>query len=210
MAGDWGKQYSDDWSDISEFVKEHDNYTCQNCGTRGRKYGPAELHAHHIKQKSEGGSDDPSNLRTLCWKCHNDVHDHYIRPMTDKARTVNPPSSTANSQSSQSWKTNDGPADESLQRIAEKTYNSSITSDLTQNSKTSSVSVTNKDRTKNNVNTSEYEIGKTSSEQSSVSIAYLVGISLFVLSFLIDIPYLFIISLIVSFFAYSFDLSKNK
>jgi hypothetical protein len=45
-----------------------DNYTCQHCGAK------EELNAHHIKQKSEGGTDTPKNGITLCKKCHDSLH----------------------------------------------------------------------------------------------------------------------------------------
>ncbi|MFP9193172.1 HNH endonuclease [Natrialbaceae archaeon A-CW1-1] len=126
MGNEWGNQYADNWNEISEYVKKRDNYTCQLCGVRGRRYGPAEIHAHHIHHKSEGGGDDPSNLVTLCWNCHNSVHDHYIQPMTEKARTHDTPVSARSPQSSTpSWKVSDGPVDDNLQRIAEEIYNSS-------------------------------------------------------------------------------------
>ena len=30
---------------------------------------------HHVKYKSQGGSDDPQNLCPLCFKCHSGHHD---------------------------------------------------------------------------------------------------------------------------------------
>lgn len=87
MEKKWASQYPDNWSEISNFVKKRDDYTCQECRVRGRQYGPAELHSHHITPKSRGGSDHPTNLVTLCWRCHNSAHDHYVQPFTDRART---------------------------------------------------------------------------------------------------------------------------
>ncbi len=128
MGQDWGKEYGDNWNEISEHVKKRDSYTCKSCGVRGRKYGPAELHAHHIHHKSEGGSDNPSNLVTLCWRCHNEAHDHFVQPMTEKARTNRASISAISSQTQDTtdkkWKISDGPADENLQRIANDIYES--------------------------------------------------------------------------------------
>jgi len=45
-----------------------DGYTCQRCGSK------KELNAHHIRQKSEGGTDTPKNGITLCKKCHDELH----------------------------------------------------------------------------------------------------------------------------------------
>lgn len=53
---------------ISEAVRwdvwERDNFTCQEC--RSRRY----LVVDHIVPRVLGGSDDPSNLQTLCRKCN--------------------------------------------------------------------------------------------------------------------------------------------
>jgi len=45
-----------------------DNYTCQHCGEK------KELNAHHIRQKSDGGTDTPKNGITLCKNCHDELH----------------------------------------------------------------------------------------------------------------------------------------
>jgi len=38
--------------------------TCTNCGSRSAQ------HVHHIIPRSEGGTDDPTNLLLLCQQCH--------------------------------------------------------------------------------------------------------------------------------------------
>lgn len=47
-------------------VFKRDNYTCQECGA-GKE---AKLHVHHIIPFSRGGSDEMSNLITLCESCN--------------------------------------------------------------------------------------------------------------------------------------------
>lgn len=47
-----------------------DNYTCQYCKDKKKKH----LHAHHIVYRSNGGSDDMTNLITLCKECHISLH----------------------------------------------------------------------------------------------------------------------------------------
>jgi hypothetical protein len=51
---------------------KRDNYTCQDCGTKGeygyQKFNPIEV--HHIKPVQYGGSNDKSNGITLCHRCH--------------------------------------------------------------------------------------------------------------------------------------------
>jgi hypothetical protein len=39
-----------------------------------RRFAPLHLQVHHIKQRSEGGSDDEDNLIAICLTCHCDVH----------------------------------------------------------------------------------------------------------------------------------------
>ncbi|MHB1318183.1 MAG: HNH endonuclease [Anaerolineae bacterium] len=57
------------WKQICEQVRERDHHRCCHCGTTR-----AELHVHHIKPVSRGGSDDLSNLITLCKYCHAGQH----------------------------------------------------------------------------------------------------------------------------------------
>lgn len=71
-------EYSGNWRKISNQTKKRDHWTCQKCGSKGGKYGDAELHAHHIVPKSKGGADKSNNLITLCRKCHEKQHGHSI------------------------------------------------------------------------------------------------------------------------------------
>jgi len=50
-------------------VFRRDKYLCQECG-RGRE---AKLHVHHIIPFSRGGSDEMSNLITLCESCNESI-----------------------------------------------------------------------------------------------------------------------------------------
>ena len=50
-------------------VLHRDGYKCQNCGKVKCK-----LEVHHIIFRSNGGSDEPENLITLCNDCHYKVH----------------------------------------------------------------------------------------------------------------------------------------
>jgi hypothetical protein len=45
---------------------------CEDCGNQGSEKNPLEY--HHIVYRSNGGSDDRSNLKILCKKCHKEVH----------------------------------------------------------------------------------------------------------------------------------------
>lgn len=48
-------------------ILKRDCHTCQNCGKRKQK---KNLEVHHIIPRSKGGTDDPTNLVTLCVRCH--------------------------------------------------------------------------------------------------------------------------------------------
>jgi hypothetical protein len=52
-------------------VLERDGYKCQNC--KGKSKNP-RLEVHHLVFRSNGGSDEDSNLITLCKSCHDAVH----------------------------------------------------------------------------------------------------------------------------------------
>lgn len=47
------------------YVMQRDK-DCRICGQPGK----SNDHADHIKPRSQGGSDDPSNLQRLCARCH--------------------------------------------------------------------------------------------------------------------------------------------
>jgi hypothetical protein len=48
-------------------ILERDKYTCQNCG---KIFDKKYLEVHHIKPRADEGPDDPTNLITLCFHCH--------------------------------------------------------------------------------------------------------------------------------------------
>src|SRR6516164_5279936 len=58
---------SSDWATIRETVLRRDNYKCRECGKPCRS---AEADVHHLLPRSAGGTDEPSNLVTLCDGCH--------------------------------------------------------------------------------------------------------------------------------------------
>lgn len=64
-----GKNYG--FSNTKEIVLNRDNYTCQYC--KG-KHKDDKLEVHHIVYRSNYGSDDESNLITLCHTCHQLLH----------------------------------------------------------------------------------------------------------------------------------------
>jgi len=51
---------------VKNTVKFRDGNKCKSCGARG-----VQLHVHHLKSPS---NHRPSNLQTLCPKCHKEAH----------------------------------------------------------------------------------------------------------------------------------------
>ena len=67
----WGYQqgFNYGYSSRRSAILHRDNYTCQCCGKKN-----CRLEVHHVKFKSDGGTDDEENLITLCEDCHKGVH----------------------------------------------------------------------------------------------------------------------------------------
>lgn len=75
----WGYQKGINYGfeNTRAMVLNRDNYTCQYC--KG-KHKDSKLEVHHIVYRSQGGSDEESNLITLCYTCHKDLHEGKITP----------------------------------------------------------------------------------------------------------------------------------
>lgn len=75
----WGYQKGINYGfeNTKAMVLNRDNYTCQCC--KG-KHKDSKLEVHHIVFCSQGGSDEESNLITLCHTCHKDLHSGKINP----------------------------------------------------------------------------------------------------------------------------------
>lgn len=67
----WGYQkgFNYGYSSKRSAILHRDGYTCQCCGKKN-----CRLDVHHIKFRSNGGTDDEENLITLCEDCHKGVH----------------------------------------------------------------------------------------------------------------------------------------
>ena len=74
----WGYQKGTNYGfeNTKSMVRFRDNYTCQYCKGKSKD---SKLEVHHIQFRSNGGSDDPSNLITLCSKCHHKLHNNKIK-----------------------------------------------------------------------------------------------------------------------------------
>jgi len=53
------------WNTLRKTILDRDNYKCNVC-----KAEDLELHVDHVIPRKYGGSNDESNLRTLCKHCH--------------------------------------------------------------------------------------------------------------------------------------------
>lgn len=68
----YAKGRQKDFYNVKAFVLSRDKHECQKCS--GKKKD-SRLHVHHIVFRSNGGTDSPDNLVTLCKACHDSLHD---------------------------------------------------------------------------------------------------------------------------------------
>ena len=66
---DYQKGQQKGFYNVKAFILDRDGFTCQHCKTKKGK-----LHVHHIIFRSNGGTDSPENLITLCEGCHDKLH----------------------------------------------------------------------------------------------------------------------------------------
>lgn len=66
--------YPNNWRNLSNSVKNRDEYTCYECGRHKNELSKGEyLEVHHIFSVKTGNNRN-TNLKTLCSKCHNKKH----------------------------------------------------------------------------------------------------------------------------------------
>ena len=68
MAGDEFRAISPVWKDIRSRRLAIDNYKCVQCGSG------INVEIHHIRYPMAWGMEQLEDLRTLCDKCHRNVH----------------------------------------------------------------------------------------------------------------------------------------
>ena len=61
---------------VRQYVYQRDNFQCQSCG---KTHLETKLNIDHIVPLAKGGSNDMSNLQTLCQAC-NQRKKHYFDP----------------------------------------------------------------------------------------------------------------------------------
>lgn len=78
MNRHWGYQKGPNYGfeNTKMMIRNRDNYTCQYCKNKRKD---SNLDVHHIIFRSNGGSDEPENLITLCRTCHKDLHNGKIK-----------------------------------------------------------------------------------------------------------------------------------
>ena len=59
------------YANTKAYVLTRDGYTCQQCQRNSKD---AHLEVHHLVFRSQQGSDEPTNLLTLCKTCHDALH----------------------------------------------------------------------------------------------------------------------------------------
>lgn len=65
------------WKELRKRVLCRDGHKCRKCGRSRSQLKEGEyFEIHHIIEISKGGSDDMSNLKTLCSTCHAKHHRH--------------------------------------------------------------------------------------------------------------------------------------
>lgn len=70
-VGDYQEGRQKGFYNTKAFVLSRDGHDCKECG--GKKKDN-RLHVHHIQFRSNGGSNSPDNLVTLCETCHSKLH----------------------------------------------------------------------------------------------------------------------------------------
>jgi 5-methylcytosine-specific restriction enzyme A len=61
-------------ADVRNYVFDRDRHQCQSCGLTDHN---TELNIDHIIPISKGGSNDISNLQTLCRQCNQRKRNHF-------------------------------------------------------------------------------------------------------------------------------------
>ncbi len=61
---------------MRRFVHARDKGECRECG---RKVSFRRFNCHHVLEVSQGGTNHPTNLVTLCRECHEKKHPHLRR-----------------------------------------------------------------------------------------------------------------------------------
>jgi hypothetical protein len=83
-GSDYQKGDQKGYYNLKAFILDRDGYKCQS--KRKVKHSD-KLHVHHIIFRSNGGTNAPSNLMTLCQGCHDDLHAGKFEIKGSKSKT---------------------------------------------------------------------------------------------------------------------------
>jgi 5-methylcytosine-specific restriction endonuclease McrA len=72
----FGRLSLDNWLPLKRYVYERDEGICQYCK---HSFDYNKTHCHHVLELSEGGTNHPSNLKTLCHQCHKERHPFMLK-----------------------------------------------------------------------------------------------------------------------------------
>ena len=78
----FGRMPLDLWLPLKQFVYERDGGVCHYCENQSEYI---DTHCHHTLELYEGGTNHPSNLKTLCHTCHKGRHP-FMKSVRDKLR----------------------------------------------------------------------------------------------------------------------------
>lgn len=67
----YGRPPIEVWRKLKQFTYARDGGLCWYCS---KKTEYIKTHLHHVLELSEGGTNHPSNLKTLCQVCHKNRH----------------------------------------------------------------------------------------------------------------------------------------
>lgn len=67
----FGRLSVDLWLPLKQWIYRRDMGLCQYCK---EQFYYDQTHCHHTLELSEGGTNHPSNLKTLCHGCHKKRH----------------------------------------------------------------------------------------------------------------------------------------
>ena len=60
--------YGSQWDKLRKVILRRDNGLCQHCAKDGKTTKATDV--DHIKPKAKGGTDEETNLQSLCRPCH--------------------------------------------------------------------------------------------------------------------------------------------
>ena len=75
------------WKQTRRYIHARDGDRCRRCGASG---AVQRLYTHHILPRTQGGSDNPSNLMLVCQSCHGKLEREAQRALVTSSRSNAP------------------------------------------------------------------------------------------------------------------------